>query len=94
MKEPGRSRAALSRLNVVRWAFAFLKQPVGEQAIQRAVQLPGQHTFPIGVRQSLNQGPAVGAAVGQSQQEAVRQVFERQEVECVAFHAGYITHTM
>lgn len=86
VKKPCWRGATFPRLGVICRPFALFEESVGEQTIERAIQLSGQDPFAIGVRQSLNQRSTVGTALGQSQQDAVRQIFERQEIEGVTFH--------
>jgi hypothetical protein len=75
-------------LDVVCRPFALLKEPVGEEAIECAVQLPRQHPVSIGVCKRLDKGPSMCAAVSEGEQDPVRQVLKGQEVHCVAAHAA------
>ncbi len=69
---------------MVIWTSPLLKQPIRQQTIKCSIEVARQYRVAIGLGERLHKGAAVPAAVGQSNEDAIGQVLERQEVGGVA----------
>lgn len=81
MKEAcGRRAAFAGRFAVVVWTGPFLEQSIVQQTIERSIQVPRQDGVAIGLSQRLHERAAVAASVRQRNEDAIRQILQRQEV--------------